>query len=137
MKSFFSFAIFAIILSACSQEAEIKQINVKDYGIEANTKVSITGAINELIHNLDDDQVVISFPKGRYDFYPDSAYFRDYFESNTYDINPKRLAILLDKKKNITIDAQGSDFIFHGHIQPFTLDNSENINIKNVNFDWD
>jgi hypothetical protein len=46
------------------------------------------------------------------------------------------LAILLEKKKNLTIDAQGSDFIYHGHIQPFTVDNSENITIKNVNIDW-
>jgi hypothetical protein len=81
--------------------------------------------------------VEIVFPKGRYDFYPDSNYLRNYYETNTYDVNPKRLAILLDKKKNITIDAGGSDFVFHDHIQPFTLDNSENITIKNVNIDWD
>ncbi|MBK7651844.1 MAG: hypothetical protein IPJ20_15475 [Flammeovirgaceae bacterium] len=93
--------------------------------------------INKLIENLNDEPATIVFPKGRYDFYPDSSYFKTYFETNTYDVNPKRLAILLERKKNITIDAQGSDFIYHGHIQPFTLDNSENIKIENVNIDWD
>ncbi len=133
---YLSLSIIFILIS-CKQELTKKTINVSDYGIHANTKRSITSDINELIENLDNDPVTIVFPKGRYDFYPDSNYFRPYFETNTYDINPKRLAVLIDKKKNITIDAQGSDFIFHGHIQPFTLDNSENIFIKNVNIDWD
>jgi hypothetical protein len=125
------------IFVSCKQEETIKTINVRDYGITANTYQSITTEINELIESLNDGPVVIVFPKGRYDFYPDSNYLRPYFETNTYDVNPKRLAILIDKKKNITIDAQGSNFIYHGHIQPFTLDNSENICIKNINIDWD
>jgi hypothetical protein len=129
--------IIIFMLVACKQEVRIKKINVSDHGIVANTKQSITSKINKLIEGLNGEAVTIIFPKGRYDFYPDSNYFRPYFETNTYDVNPKRLAILLDKKKNITIDAQGSDFIYHGHIQPFTVDNSENITIKNVNIDWD
>jgi hypothetical protein len=133
---YLSFLILFILIS-CKQKETIQTINVKDYGIPANTFQSITTEINELIEGLNDGPVVIVFPKGRYDFYPDSNYLRPYFETNTYDVNPKRLAILIDKKKNITIDAQGSNFIYHGHIQPFTLDNSENICIKNVNIDWD
>ena len=137
MKFSFTYIIIAFLLGGCIKKSETNIINVKDHGITPNTKQSITSKINKLIDNLPDETVTIIFPKGRYDFYPDTSYFRTYFETNTYDINPKRLAILLEKKKNITIDAQGSDFIYHGHIQPFTLDNSENINIKNVNIDWD
>ncbi|TRX71237.1 right-handed parallel beta-helix repeat-containing protein [Carboxylicivirga sp. M1479] len=132
---FFLSTVFTF--TSCTHPNQIKTINVQDYGIEANTKQCITSDINKLIESLGDEAVEIVFPKGRYDFYPDSNYLRPYYETNTYDVNPKRLAILLDKKKNITIDAQGSDFIYHGHIQPFTLDNSENITIKNVNIDWD
>jgi len=134
--AFISFTIL-FIFSSCINASKIKKINVKDYGIKANTKQSITADINKLIEGLGDEPVEIVFPKGRYDFCPDTNYLRSYFETNTYDVNPKRLAILLDKKKNITIDAQGSDFVYHDHIQPFTLDNSENITIKNVNIDWD
>jgi len=137
MKAIFSSIAIGFIFGACQQEEKIKKIYVSDHGIAANTRNSITAKINQLIEGLDDEPVEIVFPKGRYDFYPDSNYLRPYFETNTYDVNPKRLAILLANKKNITLDAQGSDFIYHDHIQPFTLDNSENITIKNVNIDWD
>ncbi len=112
-------------------------IDVSNMGIQADTGENITAQINHLIESLDDKPVTLIFPKGRYDFYPDSAYLKPYFETNTYDVNPKRLAVFIDHKKNITIDAQGSDFVYHGHIQPFTVDHSENIRIKNINIDWD
>ena len=137
MKTCLTLALIALLFTACSEEAKINEINVSDFGISPNTKESITADINKLIEDLGDEPVTIIFPKGRYDFYPDSNYFRPYYETNTYDVNPKRLAILLENKKNITIDGQGCDFIYHDHIQPFTVDNCENIRIKNVNIDWD
>jgi len=137
MKSTLLFIAIILIFASCQQKVKVKVINVKDFGVEANTGTNSTAGINKIIEGLDGETVEILFPKGRYDFYPDSNYLKPYFETNTYDVNPKRLAIYLEKKKNITIDAQGSDFVYHGHIQPFTLDNSENITIKNVNIDWD
>lgn len=126
-----------LIFASCNREVKLKVINVKDFGVEANTGANTSAGINKIIEGLGEEAVEIQFPKGRYDFYPDSAYLKPYFETNTYDFNPKKLAVFLEKKKNITINAQGSDFVYHGHIQPFTLDNSENITIKNVNIDWD
>ena len=137
MKTIYKYILIACFISGCGVESKIKEISVIDYGIAPNTKENITSKINKLIENLGDEPTTIIFPKGRYDFYPDSSYFKSYFETNTYDVNPKRLAILLEKKKHITIDAKDSDFIFHGHMQPFTLDNSEDIRIENVNIDWD
>ncbi len=139
-KSFISISVFACfvvaLFSTCTTQ-KVRKIDVSDYGIDANTKQSVTDQVNKLIEGLGNESVEIVFPKGRYDFFPDSNYFKPYFETNTYDVNPKRLAIYLENKKNITIDAQGSDFIYHGHIQPFTLDNSVNITVKNVNIDWE
>ena len=137
MKSVLLFIATILIITSCQQKVKVKVINVKDFGVEANTGANTTEGINKIIEGLGEEAVEIVFPKGRYDFYPDSNYLKHYFETNTYAVNPKRLAIFLEKKKNITIDAQGSDFVYHGHIQPFTLDNSENITIKNVNIDWD
>lgn len=131
------YLFIAIVFISCQSETKTRIIDVSDHGIVPNTKQNITAKINKLIEGLDAEPVTIIFPKGRYDFYPESNYLRPYYETNTYDVNPKRLAILLENKKNIFIDAQGSDFIYHQHIQPFTLDNSENISIKNLNIDWD
>lgn len=139
MKQSVYFVLFAVVLLiGCKKQFDQSVIDVTEFGIVANNNESITGKINRLIEEIKDTvPVTIIFPKGRYDFYPDSNYFREYFETNTYDVNPKRLGILIEKKKNITIDGGGSDFVFHGHMQPFTLDNAQNISIKNVNIDWD
>lgn len=139
MKQSVYFVLFAVVLLiGCKKQFDQSVIDVTEFGIVANNNESITGKINRLIEEIKDAvPVTIIFPKGRYDFYPDSNYFREYFETNTYDVNPKRLGILIEKKKNITIDGGGSDFVFHGHMQPFTLDNAQNISIKNVNIDWD
>ncbi len=124
-------------LTICSAQNQVKTINVNDYGIVANTKENLTTKINQLIEGLGNEPAKIIFPKGRYDFYPDDNYKRTYYLSNTYDADTRNLAILIKDKKNIVIDAQESDFVYHQHIQPFTLDNAENITIKNVNIDWD
>lgn len=136
-RSILFLLVIIFFISCCNVQENIKKIDVNDFGISPNTKQSITSSINKLIEGLNDEPVTILFPKGRYDFYPDSNYLRQYYESNTYDVNPKKIAILIKNKKNITIDAQGSEFIYHGHIQPFTVDNSESITILNVNIDWD
>jgi len=130
------FATFLFLIS-CNKEEKPIIVNVSEFGIEANTYQSITGKINLLIEELGDEPVEIVFPKGRYDFFPDPDFYKPYFETNTYDVNPKRLAILLEGKQNITINGQGSDFVYHDHIQPFTVDHSDQIKIKNVNIDWD
>ncbi|RUA10267.1 MAG: alpha-1,3-galactosidase B [Flavobacteriia bacterium] len=137
MKKIIFFTLSFFILYGCNQKSAENIIDVSQRGILPDTGENITVQINRLIEGLNDEPVTIRFPKGRYDFYPDSAYMKVYFETNTYDVNPKKLAVFIDHKKNITIDAQGSDFIYHAHIQPFTLDHSENIRIKNVNIDWD
>ncbi|RED26396.1 hypothetical protein BD847_0314 [Flavobacterium cutihirudinis] len=137
MKKIFLTSILLSFLTICTAQNKVKKINVKDYGILANTKENLTAKVNQLIEGLGNESVQITFPKGRYDFFPDANYYRTYYESNTYDADTRKLAILIKNKKNITIDAQQSDFVYHGHIQPFTLDNAENITIKNINIDWD
>lgn len=135
-KLFLTYTLFSII-TICNAQNMVDIINVKDYGIVANTKENLTAKVNKLIEGLENETVQIVFPKGRYDFYPDATYYRTYYESNTYDADVRKLAVFIKNKMNITIDAQGSDFVYHEHIQPFTLDNAENITIKNVNIDWD
>ena len=39
---------------------------------------------------------LLLFETGRYDFWPQYAEERDYYESNTNDINPERLGILIE-----------------------------------------
>lgn len=140
---FYTFIILIIVLtSSCSsfQKAEkYSVLDITDFGIKPGTGENAIYAVQEAIEKAKsiDSEVLIKFPVGRYDFRTDSSHVKTYFESNTTDNNPKNLAFLIEKCQNLIIDGGGSDFVFHGSMQPFSIDNSENITIKNVNIDWD
>jgi hypothetical protein len=131
--------LFALLACRCGQYKNgITREGVKIYRVASISGKNATTYVNEIIKTISDDQTsILLFEKGDYHFYPDSQYHKHYYESNTYQINPKKLGILIEKMRNITIDGQGSNFIFHGHIQPITVDNSQNIIVKNVNIDWE
>lgn len=45
--------------------------------------------------------------------------------------------MLLEQINDLTIDGNGSEFIMHGRMQPFTLDHCRNITLKNFSVDWE
>lgn len=77
----------------------------------------------------------IKFQKGTYHFYPDKGYESFVFISN-HDNVLTRTAFPIDRQENLTIDGQGSTFIFHGLMVPFLITDSKNISIKNLSIDW-
>lgn len=78
----------------------------------------------------------IKFEKGTYHFYPDKA-FEAFCNISNHDDVLARTAFPLFNMKNLTIDGQGSTFIFHGRMIPFLIDNCENIKLTNLSIDWD
>ena len=136
-KSVFLWIFLAMMITGCSQK-EAVIINVTDFGLKPGSKEN---AIPAVIKALDEckkhPNAILKFEKGRYDFSIDPAHTREYFESNTTNDGPKNLAILVEGFTGLTIDGSGSEFVFHGAIQPITVDHSENITIQNVNIDWD
>lgn len=80
---------------------------------------------------------VILFDNGRYDFWADHSTEKNYYEANTTIVNPRICPIYIFRKQNVTIDGNGAEFIFHGRMQPFTVDSSTNIAIKNLSVDWE
>ncbi|WP_435314738.1 right-handed parallel beta-helix repeat-containing protein [Cellulophaga fucicola] len=77
----------------------------------------------------------IKFEKGTYHFYPDLGLEKFVHISNHNDVVIKTAFPILNFK-DLTIDGQGSTFIFHGRMIPFLIDNSTNITVKNVSVDW-
>jgi hypothetical protein len=111
---------------------------MKGFGLMPNSRQNAVRPIQLALDSCRKmDHPVLLFEKGRYDFWPQYAVEKDYYESNSTDINPKRCAIWIDQFNNLSIDAAGSDFIFHDRIQPFTIDHSTNVSVKNVQIDWD
>lgn len=77
----------------------------------------------------------IKFEKGTYHFYPEKGLEQFCYISNHNDVVIKT-AFPLSNFKDLTIDGQGSSFIFHGKMIPFLIDDSNNISIKNLSIDW-
>lgn len=121
-----------------SSQVEYDTIRVSDFGALADSRLNATRAVKEAVEKARSmDHPLILFEKGRYDFWPHHCEERVYYESNTSDMNPKRLGILVEGFENLTIDGAGSDFVFHNRMQPLTLDHSNNITLRNFTIDWD
>ncbi|BDI28450.1 alpha-1,3-galactosidase B [Capsulimonas corticalis] len=75
------------------------------------------------------------FPKARYDFWPDRAFEQYWFISNN-DEGLKRIVFPLEGLEDFEIDGQGSEFVFHGYVLPFTLRGCKEITLKNFSIDW-
>lgn len=85
----------------------------------------------------DDDNVVIKFKKARYNFYPDDAQQREYYVSNHDQNQPKVVGICIEEWDNLTLDGNGSEFVFHGQMLPLAVVNSNNITLKNFSIDFE
>ncbi|MCJ8013641.1 right-handed parallel beta-helix repeat-containing protein [Paenibacillus sp. KQZ6P-2] len=77
------------------------------------------------------------FPQGRYHFWPDKAAEKQLFISNHDQEGLRRIAFQLTDHNGITIDGQGSEFIFHGPMIPFVIDHCRNATIRNIVIDWE
>jgi len=75
------------------------------------------------------------FENGTYDFYAEGAYC-GYFFIGCNRSGEKEVVFPLLNLKDITIDAQGSTFLFHDRIFPFIIQNCENVNFKNFTIDF-
>jgi len=137
LRTLFLLIVFLAMVSACNRN-EVYILKVSDFGLKPDSKKN---AIQAIIKALDEckkhPNSTLKFEKGRYDFSIDPAHTKEYFESNTTNDGPKNLAILIEGCSGLTLDGDGSEFVFHGAIQPITVDHSENIRIQNVNIDWD
>lgn len=138
MKKLFPLGLLLLLIIGGCKQNEVVVVNVADFGLRPDSKENaVPVVIRALERCKKHERSVLQFTKGRYDFYYTLSHTSEYFESNTTNDAPKNLAILIEKCKELTLEGNGSEFIFHGPIQPITVDNSENIKIQNINIDWD
>ncbi|HMR18001.1 MAG TPA: hypothetical protein PKA53_01765 [Sphingobacterium sp.] len=111
---------------------------VTDFGLQPSSRINAVQAVQKALEVCrTKDNPVLVFPKGRYDFWPQHAIEKHYYESNTTDNNPKRNGIFIEGFTNLTVDGQESMFVYHDRMQPITIDRSNGISIKNILIDWD
>lgn len=135
----FLFSLLLLTSYSCKQYKDV--VSVDAFGIKPDTKTNASLGAVKLIEHLsartDTSHVTVVFPKGRYDFYEDGAFLREYYISNHDHEDSRKVAFAFENLKNVTIDGQGSEFIFHGRMIPFALLNNVNFTLKNINIDYE
>jgi hypothetical protein len=131
-----SFAL--LLLTTIIPAQKYDTVFVTKYGLQPDSRRNAVPAVKAAIKECaGKNNPILVFPKGRYDFWPQYAAEKDYYESNSDIVNPRRCPILIEGINKLVIEGLGSDFVFHDRVQPFTVDNSTNISIRNLTVDWD
>jgi hypothetical protein len=117
-----------ILLFAWTTASAQKTIRITDFGASPDSWTDVVPAVKQAINACKgNDNVMIDFPKGRYDFWPSHL---DAKSGATIGFDLKDL-------KNITIEGNGSEFIFHGNMQIALIDACEDVIFRNFSTDWD
>ncbi|WP_409346194.1 hypothetical protein [Paenibacillus sp. MBLB4367] len=85
----------------------------------------------------ENDGAILVFPQGVYHFWPDRAIEKMLFISNHDQEGLRRIAFHLTGSSGLTIDGQGSEFIFHGPMIPFVIEACSHVTIRNLAVDWE
>lgn len=143
MKTILLFAL-SLLLSlyvsdVCAQE---RVYDISQFGLKANSKKNASPVVRKAIAKIkaecrDGEKVILRFPAGRYNFHEAGSTVREYYISNHDQDNPKKVGIALEDMKNLTIDGQGSEFVFYGRMIPVSLLRSENCVLKNFSIDFE
>lgn len=73
--------------------------------------------------------------QGTYDFYPDKAAEAYYCITNHGYAGLKRIGLHLRDMQDLTVDGNGSTFVFHGIMCPIIVDSCRNITLRHINLD--
>lgn len=118
-------------------------IDVSQFGARPNSFVDATASVKRAIEAAKgQSDAILSFPTGRYDFWPDSATQTHYYISNSSSetevpVKNQRVGLFFRNSKNLTVEGNGSTFVFHGKMISWVLDSCENISMRNFTVDYE
>lgn len=118
-------------------------IKVTSFGLKPNSFEDASAGVQKAIEACrKKSNVVLLFPKGRYDFWPQQAVHKPYFVSNTSSAEEipdktKVIGLLFENLSTLTIDGNGSQFVFHGKMTPWVMDHCRNITLQNLATDFE
>lgn len=122
-----------------AQETKVYEMSV--FGLKPNTNKNASPVLQKALQKIkaeykEGDSIVIRFAEGHYNFYEKGAAIREYYISNHDQDNPKKVGIALEDMRNLTLDGNGAQFIFHGRMLPVSLLRSTNCSLKNFSIDF-
>lgn len=134
------FVLFIISCFVFSVSAQ-RVYEMSEFGIKPDSKKNVSGLMEKALKKIRSDvkngeQIILNFKKGIYNFYPDKAAERVYYISNHDQDNPKKVGLAVEDFKNLTIQGNGSEFIFHGRMIPISVLRSSDCTIKDISIDF-
>jgi polygalacturonase len=122
------FFLGCLLLTVTAASAR-QTFRVTDFGAVPDSWNDVLPAVRQAIQACSGaaEATVIEFPKGRYDFWP----------SRYDDGHAVMIGFDLKQLKNVTVEGNGSEFVFHGNMQIARIDSCENITFRNFSIDWD
>ncbi len=137
------FLIVAIAICLLPFFANAQVIDVTGFNVRPDSYEDATQGVQRAIEACRNKPgTVLSFPKGRYDFWPAKALQRDYYISNTSSEEEcpskiKNVGLLFEHMQGLTIEGNGSTFMFHGKMITWALDHCENVRLQNIHVDFE
>lgn len=142
MKCLSILSLSLLLLCSTASVYAQKVYDITTFGLKANSKKNASPVLQKALAKIkaeckEAENVILRFPEGRYDFYEKGAAVREYYISNHDQSNPKKVGIVLEDMQNLTLDGQGSEFVFHGRMLPLSLLRSANCTLKNFSIDFE
>lgn len=132
MRQVLLFLCLLFLTSGCSSQSDNIEINIalsediNDY----------TPIVRKIIEENPVGNITLNFEPGVYKFYPEKATGK-YIRISNNDNGYKRVTFNFEDRQNIKIKGENSTFLFHGKLVPFYLSNSSDIEVSDINIDYD
>ncbi len=116
-------------------------VRVRDFGVRPGTGEDVTAGFNEAVRKCRETGAgVLRLEKGRYDFWQENAARREIFVSNTSSETEcpskvKTIGLLIEGLRDLTIEGNGAELIFHGRQTMVAVIRSSGIRLKNLHID--
>ena len=133
-------SLFLMALVCSMALAQTHVYEMSKYGVKPGKKSNVSARVQKAIESIRKEAAgsaaVIRFEAGTYHFYSKGAVTREYYISNHDQDNPKVVGLALEDFKNLTIEGNGAEFIFHDIMLPVSLLHSENVTLKDFSIDF-
>lgn len=129
MKKLTVLSVFAAVLLSCDGSTVVK------VAFDPQT-TDYTPVISDIISRHPEGGFRLEFEKAVYPFYPEQAH-EEYVTVTNNDNGDKRIAFPLKGMKNVVIDGNGAEFMFHGAMVPFLVSDVSKVKFDDFSISYD
>ena len=137
-------AVFAQdkVVDTTDTRENVTVIDVTDFGADPTGRKDSQPAVMEAIAAAKEVEgsVTINFPEGTYQMYPDKAYKKEMYLSNTSGIQEahktRTVGLWLEDMNDVVVEGNGSRFVFHNKMTPYATVRSQNVTLQNFSIDF-